>query len=191
MCVSAVLTLCDPVDCSLPGSSVLGSPGKNSGAGCHSFLQAIFLTQGSNPGLPHWRQILSHLIHQGSPRSCILFLKGVDLKKNVKCVLKPMELASIIPDRYRLLVLRQTASLPHPLWGSSGLCHSHPTAQPHPPQTSQALAPSPTSSLTVPTAWSASPTHFSWRGPGEMRSSLGPPPGCCKPLSIHSHSLPV
>ena len=31
-------------------------------------LQGIFPTQGSNPGLPHWRQILYHLSHQGSPR---------------------------------------------------------------------------------------------------------------------------
>ena len=29
-------------------------------------LQGIFLTQGSNPGLPHCRQILYHLSHQGS-----------------------------------------------------------------------------------------------------------------------------
>ena len=28
----------------------------------------IFPTQGSNPGLPHCRQILYHLSHQGSPR---------------------------------------------------------------------------------------------------------------------------
>ena len=32
------------------------------------FLQGIFLTQGSNPGLPHCRQTLYHLSHQGSPR---------------------------------------------------------------------------------------------------------------------------
>ena len=30
-------------------------------------LQGIFPTQGSNPNLPHCRQILSHLSHQGSP----------------------------------------------------------------------------------------------------------------------------
>ena len=30
--------------------------GKSTGAGCHFFLQGIFLTQGSNPGLPHCRQ---------------------------------------------------------------------------------------------------------------------------------------
>ena len=33
--------------------------------GCHFRLQGIFLTQGSNPGLPHCRQILHHLDHQG------------------------------------------------------------------------------------------------------------------------------
>ena len=42
------LTLCDPMDCSPPGSSVLGiSQGKNTGVGSHSLLQGIFLTQGS------------------------------------------------------------------------------------------------------------------------------------------------
>ena len=46
------LTLWDPIDCSLPGSSVHGdSPGKNTGVGCHAFLQGIFLTEGSNPRL--------------------------------------------------------------------------------------------------------------------------------------------
>ena len=42
-------TLCDPMDCSPPGSSVHGdSPGKNTEVGYHVFLQRIFLTQGSN-----------------------------------------------------------------------------------------------------------------------------------------------
>ena len=63
-------TLCDPMDCSLPGSSVHGdSPGKNTGVGCHALLQGIFPVRGSNPGCPHFRQILYHLNHQGRPRS--------------------------------------------------------------------------------------------------------------------------
>ena len=63
------LTLCDPVDHSLPGSSVHGdSPGKNTGEGCHTLLQGIFPTQGLNPGLPYCRWILYHLSHQESPR---------------------------------------------------------------------------------------------------------------------------
>ena len=36
------------------------SPGKNTGRGSHSPLQGIFLTQISNPGLLHYRQILYH-----------------------------------------------------------------------------------------------------------------------------------
>ena len=40
------LTLCNPKDCSLLGSSVHGdSPGKNTGVGCHALLQGIFPTQ--------------------------------------------------------------------------------------------------------------------------------------------------
>ena len=47
-------TLCNPMDCIPPGSSVHG-------VGCSSLLQ------GSNPGLLHYRQILYHLSHKGSP----------------------------------------------------------------------------------------------------------------------------
>ena len=44
-------------------------PGKNTGVGCHFFLQGIFPTQGSNQCLLcflHCRQILHLLSHQGS-----------------------------------------------------------------------------------------------------------------------------
>ena len=62
------LTLWDPMDCSPPGSFVYGdSPDKNTGEGCHAILQGFFLTQGSNPGVLHCRQILYCLSHQGSP----------------------------------------------------------------------------------------------------------------------------
>ena len=67
--VQSCPTLCDPMDCSLPGSCVHGdSPGKNTGKGCHALLQGIFPTQGSNTGLQHCRQILYCLSHQGIPR---------------------------------------------------------------------------------------------------------------------------
>ena len=36
--------------------------------GYHALVQGIFQTQGSNPSLPHCKQILYHLSHQGSPR---------------------------------------------------------------------------------------------------------------------------
>ena len=54
------LTACPflyPLGASSPCCPVVGS---------HS-LQGIFQTQGSNPGLPHCRQILYCLSHQGSP----------------------------------------------------------------------------------------------------------------------------
>ena len=59
------LTLCDSMDCSLPGSSsVQGDPlGKNTGLGCHALLQGIFLTQGSTPHplhLLHLQVVLYH-----------------------------------------------------------------------------------------------------------------------------------
>ena len=44
------------------------SPGQNTGVGSLSLLQGVFPTQGSNPGIPHCRQILSQLSHQGRPR---------------------------------------------------------------------------------------------------------------------------
>ena len=56
------LTLCDPMDCSPPGSSVHGdSPGKNPGMGYHVLLQGIIPTQESNQGLLHCRRILYQL----------------------------------------------------------------------------------------------------------------------------------
>ena len=65
------LTLCNPMDCSLPGYSLLRRwdfPGKNTGVSCCSLLQEIFPTQAFNPGLPHSHQILYHLSHQVSPQ---------------------------------------------------------------------------------------------------------------------------
>ena len=53
-------TLCDPMDCKL-----CNSPGQNTGVGSLSLLLGIFLTQGSNPGLPHCRQILYQLSLNG------------------------------------------------------------------------------------------------------------------------------
>ena len=59
----------NPMDCSLPGTSVhWDSPGRNIGMSCHALLQGIFPTNGSNLGLLHWRRILYHLSHQESPR---------------------------------------------------------------------------------------------------------------------------
>ena len=42
--------------------------GENTGVGYYALLHGIFPTQGSNPCLLHFRQILYHLSHQVSPR---------------------------------------------------------------------------------------------------------------------------
>ena len=41
------------------------SPGQNSGVGSLSLLREIFSTQGSNPDLLHYRQILYQLSYEG------------------------------------------------------------------------------------------------------------------------------
>ena len=58
-------TLCDHMDTRLlhPWDFL----GKGTGVGCHFLLQGIFPTQGSNSGLPHCRQTLYCLSHQGGP----------------------------------------------------------------------------------------------------------------------------
>ena len=43
-------------------------PRRGTWVSCHALLQRIFPIQGSNSGLPHCRQILYHLSHQGRPR---------------------------------------------------------------------------------------------------------------------------
>ena len=56
-------TLCDPMDCSPPDSSVHGDfPCKDTRVGFHALLQEIFPTQGSNSDLQHCRQILYRLL---------------------------------------------------------------------------------------------------------------------------------
>ena len=58
-----------PKDDSWPGSSVHGILQERIlVGGCHSLLQGIFPTEGSNPGLLHCRKILYHVSHQEKPR---------------------------------------------------------------------------------------------------------------------------
>ena len=64
------------------------SPGKNTEVGCHFCLQGIFPTQGSNPGLPHCRQTLYPLSHQGTPT-----LPEPPEKHNFRCSVKSLSCA--------------------------------------------------------------------------------------------------
>ena len=76
-------TLCDPMDWSLPGSSVHGIlQGKHTGVGCHAFPQVIFPTQGSNPRLLcllHWQAAsLPLCVHAKSLQSCSTLCDPMD-----------------------------------------------------------------------------------------------------------------
>ena len=77
--LSLVQLFVTPMDCSLCSWN---SPGKNTGLGCHSLLQGIFSTQGSNLGLPHCRRILFHLSHQGLLISSICGDKGQECSRS-------------------------------------------------------------------------------------------------------------
>ena len=69
------LTLCNPVDCSPPGSSVYGIlQARILQRVAIPLSRGIFLIQGSNPHLPSCRQILYGLSDHGSPT------KGKELK---------------------------------------------------------------------------------------------------------------
>ena len=86
-------TLWDPMDCSPPGFSVhRDSPGKNTRVGCHTLLQDIFPTQGSNPcplSLLHWQAGCLPLVPPGktrwtslpSPKYVMLFHTSIPLWK--------------------------------------------------------------------------------------------------------------
>ena len=78
--------LCDPAECTPPGSSVQeDSPGKNTRVGCHVLLYGVFPTQGSNPRLLsflHWQAGPSPLetpgmrYQLGDPTDQILMVMG-------------------------------------------------------------------------------------------------------------------
>ena len=74
------------------------SSGQNTGLGSLSLLRGIFPTEGSNSGLPHCRQILYQLSHQGSSQmdlvSFILNKYSVSLFKNLSFP-KSFELLSL------------------------------------------------------------------------------------------------
>ena len=82
-CMHRTVWLCDPVDCSPPGSSVHGVfPDKNTGVGCHFFLQGTFPTQGSNPHLLcllHWQVGSLQLSNLRSP--AITYMRNLKKKK--------------------------------------------------------------------------------------------------------------
>ena len=63
---SVVFDFCDSMDCSLQAPLSMGFSSKNTGVDCHTRLQGIFPTQGSNHSTLHRQADSSPLSHQGS-----------------------------------------------------------------------------------------------------------------------------
>ena len=69
------LTVCDTVDRQTP----LSMDQERIWGGLYFLLQRIFQTQGANPHLMQYRQILSRLSHQGSPLSFMVMSLGLSI----------------------------------------------------------------------------------------------------------------
>ena len=77
--------------------------------GCHFLLQGIFPTQGSNPGLPHCRQMLYHLSYQGSPNICISSVQFSSVTQLCLTLCGPMDCSTPgLPVHHQLLEFTQT-----------------------------------------------------------------------------------
>ena len=71
--------------------------------GCPSLLQWVFLTQGLYEGLPHCRQILYHLSHQGSPLQMNIWLLWVLVAALVIFSCYTWDLSSLTRDQTQAL----------------------------------------------------------------------------------------
>ena len=111
LCLVAQLcpTLCDPTHCSPSGSVCGDSPGKNSGVGCHALLQGIFLTQGSNPGLPHRRWVLYQLNYLGSLTPALFYTNGPFLPETTVLGIQPIVLGAPTPGLIRIAEQRSSS----------------------------------------------------------------------------------
>ena len=81
-CAQSCPTLCDPTDCSLPGSS-WDFQGKKTEVGCHFLFQGIFPTQGSTASAA-WQADSLPLSHLGSPSDMSYYVP----KGRLECPLK-------------------------------------------------------------------------------------------------------
>ena len=103
-------TLCDPMD---PARFLYqwDFPSKNTGVGCCSLLQGIFLTQETNPSLLHlqcWQADSSSLVLSGKP-DCVCVC-GVH-RFSSKCLLR-MTLAPAVDSKGASLVAQTVKNLP-------------------------------------------------------------------------------
>ena len=91
LCAPLCLILCNPMDCSPPGSSVHGIFQARILQWVAIFLQGTFSTQGLNPYLLcllHCKRILYHLSHQESHTE----LLNKQLEESLTCLVSGMRL---------------------------------------------------------------------------------------------------
>ena len=124
--------LCNPVDCSPPGSSVHGaSPGKSTGVGCPDLLQEIFPTQGSNQHLlhlMHWQASSLPLVPPGSTH---LIMYGSYLFVCLSAwSLFPSHICTLSEDRHCVTRSQSDAQGLVPCLALEGMDDSHPSDWP-------------------------------------------------------------
>ena len=85
------LTLCNPMDCSLPDSSIRGIlQARILEWVAISFSRGSFPPRDLNPGLPRCRQTLYHLSHQGSPKKGVRSVSVPSFSFFLWCPLFPL-----------------------------------------------------------------------------------------------------
>ena len=121
--LQSCLTLCNPTNCSLPGSSAheIDSLGKNTGVGCCALLQGIFQNEGLNLcllRLLYWQVGSLPLVPPGKPFSVYQFsphivsdpchpmdfsMPGFPVHEHPQSLLKLISTASAMPSNHLIL----------------------------------------------------------------------------------------
>ena len=87
------------------------SPGQNTGVSSLSLLHGVFPTQGSNPSLPYWRQILYQLEPTGKPKNT-----GVDSLPLLQGIFLTQELNQGLLHCRQILSQLSYKGCPYVLW---------------------------------------------------------------------------
>ena len=161
------------------------SPGQNTGVSSLSLLQRIFPTQGSNPGLPHCRQILYQLSHQGSPKKVLNSHahthRLTHTEKHAQRCTHTQTYAHrdthrrIHTERHMCAdICTETHTCAHPPTHTHTHTHTVACSVSHTATTTYRLTPPALNTVTQ--AWPTQP-HHTWHPPSRVHTLPLPPPG--------------